>query len=304
MGKIAVVFPGQGSQSLGMGKDFYEQFSKAKAIIDSADTLLGFNLKDLLFNGPVETLGMTENTQPAILCVSIAILEVLKEKGLVFQAAAGHSLGEYSAYTAAGKIQFQDALKLVRERGLLMSNADPEKKGGMAAVMRMDDQVLVDICAKYSEVVPANFNCPGQIVISGNKEQLALVYQEIDAAKGKAMPLNVSGPFHSPLMKKAAEEFKKTLSGIEFKKSLIPVYANVSASPVEEGKEKESLTAQISSSVRWTETIQNMIKDGFDTFIEIGNGKVLQGLIKKIDKTVKIYGVEKPEDIEKLDILK
>lgn len=302
MGKIALIFPGQGSQEVGMAKEFYENFASSKKIIDQANTELGFDLKNLMFNGPMEELTKTENTQPALLTASIAILQALKEKGIVFGAVAGHSLGEYSAYVAAEKLSFEDAVKAVRKRGELMANADPDKKGGMAAVMRIEDNKVEDICKKYSKVVPANYNCPGQLVISGDKEELAKVSEEIAQAGGRAMPLNVSGPFHSPLMKGAAEQFAGFLSSLSFKDSGISLYCNVNANPVASGKEAELLKEQIYSSVRWTQTIQNMIADGFDTFIEVGSGKVLQGLVKKISKEIKILGVAKLEDFNKLEI--
>jgi len=303
MGKIAVVFPGQGSQAVGMGKDFYGAFESAKKIIDEANEILGFDLKTLMFEGPAEELTLTYNTQPALVAVSAAILAVLKQKGLQFQGAAGHSLGEYSAYAASEKLSFSDALKLVRKRGELMASSDPDKKGGMAAVMRMEDPEVEKICSKYPLVVPANYNCPGQLVISGDKAELEKVYEEIKAGGGRAMPLNVSGPFHSPLMKKAADEFEPFLAGAAFAAGKVPVYANLSAEPVENGKEKESLKGQITGSVRWTQTILNMVRDGFDTFIEVGSGKVLQGLIKKIHKEAKIYGVSELKDLESADWL-
>jgi [acyl-carrier-protein] S-malonyltransferase len=233
---------------------------------------------------------------------SVAILEVLREKGFDFQGAAGHSLGEYCAYVAAGKMDMEEAVKLVRKRGELMANADPEQKGGMAAVMRMDAAQVEEICDKYNEVVPANYNCPGQIVISGDKAQIDLAAEEIKNAKGRVMPLQVSGPFHSPLMREAALEFSKELEKVSFDASRVPVYANVDAKPVQHGEEKESLTRQIYSSVKWTQTIENMIKDGFDTFVEVGPGKVLQGLIKKINRDVKIIAVTEVTDLEKMEI--
>lgn len=302
MGKIALVFPGQGSQEVGMGKEFYDQFASSKKIIDQANQILGFDLIKLMFNGPIEELTKTENTQPALLTTSIAILEALRDKGIAFEAVAGHSLGEYSAYVASGKLSFEDGLKAVRKRGELMANADPDKKGSMAAVMRIEDSKVEEICKKYDKVVPANYNCPGQLVISGDKEQLAKVSEEIAAAGGRAMPLNVSGPFHSPLMKTAAENFAGFLSALKFNNTSIKLYANVTAKPLENGKEASLLKEQIYSSVRWTQTIENMISDGFDTFIEVGSGKVLQGLIKKINKEVKIFGVSKLEDLSKLAI--
>ncbi len=303
MGKIAVVFPGQGAQVVGMGKDFYESFESAKQVIEKANETLGFDLKKLMFEGPIEELTKTENTQPALVAACTAILNVLKEKGLKYDGAAGHSLGEYSAYVAAEKLSLEDALNAVRQRGLLMSKADPDKRGAMAAVMKMEQTKVEEICNKYENVVPANYNSPVQIVISGDKDELEKVCDEIEEENGRVIILNVSGPFHSPLMAPAAKEFENVLKDINIKDSSTPLYANVTAVPVENGKEKELLQTQINNPVKWTQTIQNMINDGYDTFIEIGPGKVLQGLIKKIDRSVKTYGVGDVASIEKLDIL-
>jgi len=204
MSKTALIFPGQGSQFIGMGKDIYE-IDDAKLIINKANDVLGFDIKKIMFEGPEDILTDTKNAQPAILTVSIALFTLLKKKGIDYQGVAGHSLGEYSAYVASGRLDFEDALKLVRERGRLMSEVE-SGKGMMAAVMKIDDQEVEDICKEYDKVVPANYNCPGQLVISGDKEQMQKVIEKIKEKGGRIIPLNVSGAFHSPLMKDAAKK--------------------------------------------------------------------------------------------------
>ncbi|HOJ49889.1 MAG TPA: ACP S-malonyltransferase [Spirochaetota bacterium] len=300
MNKIALVFPGQGSQYVGMGKDIYE-IATAKQIIDRSNEILGFDIKSLMFNGPEEKLTDTRNAQPAIVTLSIALFYLLKEKvDLKFEGVAGHSLGEYSAYIASGRLSFEDGIKLVKERGHLMSEVEPGK-GGMAAVMRIDDEEVEKICSNYDKVVPANYNCPGQIVISGDKKQMDEVIEKIKEKGGRAIPLSVSGAFHSPLMKDAAKKFREALNLVNFNKSDISLYSNVNALPVKDGEERELLEKQIYSSVRWTQTINNMIKDGFTTFIEVGPGKVLTGLIKKINKDVTVFNIS---DIASLNSFK
>ena len=296
MSKTALIFPGQGSQFVGMGKDIYE-IDDAKLIINKANDVLGFDIKKIMFEGPEDILTDTKNAQPAILTVSIALFTLLKKKGIDYQGVAGHSLGEYSAYVASGRLDFEDALNLVRERGRLMSEVEPGK-GMMAAVMKIDDQKVEDICKEYDKVVPANYNCPGQLVISGDKEQMQKVIEKIKEKGGRVIPLNVSGAFHSPLMKDAAKKFRSTLDSVSFKDSKIALYSNVDALPVSNGHERALLEKQIYSSVKWTQTINNMIKDGFTTFIEVGPGKVLTGLVKKINKDINVINVS---DFNSLD---
>jgi len=296
MSKTALIFPGQGSQFVGMGKDIYE-IDDAKLIINKANDVLGFDIKKIMFEGPEDILTDTKNAQPAILTVSIALFTLLKKKGIDYQGVAGHSLGEYSAYVASGRLDFEDALNLVRERGRLMSEVEPGK-GMMAAVMKIDDQKVEDICKEYDRVVPANYNCPGQLVISGDKEQMQKVIEKIKEKGGRVIPLNVSGAFHSPLMKDAAKKFRSTLDSVSFKDSKIALYSNVDALPVSNGHERALLEKQIYSSVKWTQTINNMIKDGFTTFIEVGPGKVLTGLVKKINKDINVINVS---DFNSLD---
>jgi len=296
MSKTALIFPGQGSQFVGMGKDIYE-IDDAKLIINKANDVLGFDIKKIMFEGPEDILTDTKNAQPAILTVSIALFTLLKKKGIDYQGVAGHSLGEYSAYVASGRLDFEDALNLVRGRGRLMSEVEPGK-GMMAAVMKIDDQKVEDICKEYDRVVPANYNCPGQLVISGDKEQMQKVIEKIKEKGGRVIPLNVSGAFHSPLMKDAAKKFRSTLDSVSFKDSKIALYSNVDALPVSNGHERDLLEKQIYSSVKWTQTINNMIKDGFTTFIEVGPGKVLTGLVKKINKDINVINVS---DFNSLD---
>jgi len=301
LGKIAFVFPGQGAQAVGMGKDAYESSPVAKATYDRADEALGYSISKLSFEGPEEELRQTANTQPALLATSVALLEMYKERGLKPDYVAGHSLGEYSALVAAGVLEFSDAVKLVRARGLYMEQAVPGGQGAMAAVLGAERAALqalcTDITAAGTIVELANVNCPGQIVVSGSADGVAAVVERgKEAGAKRAIPLDVSGPFHSSLMQPAADKLAEALAQAEFRDAAVPVVANVHAKPVISGAElRELLVKQVVSPVQWEDTIAYLIEQGVDTFVEIGSGTVLAGLIKKIDKSVRIVSVNSAE---------
>jgi [acyl-carrier-protein] S-malonyltransferase len=299
--KTGFVFPGQGSQYIGMGKDLYEGNSDAKALFDKADNVLGFSLSKICFEGPEEELKQTKNTQPAIFVHSIVLfILIINPK---FEMAAGHSLGEYSALVAAGALTFENGLKLVRLRGELMQRAGKENPGTMAAVVGLDSKVITQVCTEASAtgiVQAANFNSPGQIVISGS---IAGVQKAMEIAKARGAKivkeLPVSGAFHSPLMESAQKEFKSALDNIEIKNAEVPVYANVTARPMHSADEiRNLLFRQLTSPVRWEESITSMIADEAGVFTEIGPGKVLQGLIKRINGGVEVRGIEKLNDLK------
>ncbi|TVX97711.1 ACP S-malonyltransferase [Cohnella terricola] len=297
MGKIAFVFPGQGAQAVGMGKDAYESSEAAQSIYNQADEALGFPISKLSFEGPEDELRQTANTQPALLATSIALLEVYKKHGLKPDYVAGHSLGEYSALVAAGVLKFDDAIKLVRARGLFMEQAVPGGQGAMAAVLGAERAALQALCADITAggavVELANVNCPGQIVVSGSAEGVAAVGERgKEAGAKRVIPLEVSGPFHSSLMQPAADNLAQELAKAEFRDAEVPVVANVHAKSVTSGDElRELLVKQVVSPVQWEDTIGYLIGEGVDTFVEIGSGTVLAGLIKKIDKSVQVISV-------------
>lgn len=292
----AVLFPGQGSQSVGMAKAHYSSDTTIKRMFDEANNLLGFSITDIMFDGPSEELMQTKFTQPAIFLHSVALYETL---GITPDVVAGHSLGEFSALAASGAIDFAEALELVALRGKLMQEAGEVHPGTMAAIIRMDDNVVDDICAKATEivqkpVVAANYNCPGQLVISGDVDA---VIKAVELAKENgcrmAKILQVSGAFHSPLMKPALEGLKEKLENTTVKTPDFPIYSNVTAKPTTDPAEiKENLVQQLVNPVRWTQTLTAMSENGVTDFVEVGPGKVLQGLVKRTVSNANISGHE------------
>jgi [acyl-carrier-protein] S-malonyltransferase len=300
------VFPGQGSQYVGMGKNLYENFAEAKETFDLANEILNFDLAKLCFEGPENELNLTNNTQPALLTTSVATLAVLKAQGYNPQAAAGHSLGEYTALVCAGAMSFADAVRLVRLRGQYMQEAAAEATGGMAAILGLDSAAVADVCAQVSatghRVDAVNYNCPGQVVIAGTQNGLQ---RAMDLAKEagarRCIPLAVSGPFHSSLMQPAGEKLADALAGVTIHNPQIPVLSNVTADYIENPVEiKTKLVEQVYSPVRWEEIVQRMAKDGCTQALEVGPGKVLSGLIKKTNKEIKTFNVEDKETLEKV----
>jgi [acyl-carrier-protein] S-malonyltransferase len=304
MKKIAFVFPGQGSQAVGMGKDLAEKHSEVMDYFRRADETLNTPLRKLIFEGPKEELTITYNTQPALLTTSIAILDYFQKSGITADYVAGHSLGEYTALVAAGTFTFEEGVFAVRKRGEFMESAVPNGEGSMAAVLGLDRNRLSVVTNEVSEsghpVSLANLNCPGQIVISGSRKGVEIAgVKAKEAGAKRALPLDVSGPFHSSLMKPAADQLREVLDGISMKDAAIQVVVNVTAEPISSASEiKEKLIEQLYSPVLWEDSVLKMIDLGVDTFIEIGPGKVLSGLIKKIDKTVTTYSVSDEESAQ------
>lgn len=304
MGKIAFVFPGQGSQAVGMGEDLYNKLSEAKSRFEEANEALGFSLTELVFEGPESQLKQTANTQPALLTTSYVLYEAFASKGIKPDFMAGHSLGEYSALAAAGVLSFQDAVRIVRARGQFMEQAVPGGQGAMAAVLGAEREALAALCREISDggavAELANLNCPGQIVVSGEKEGIEQVVSRVKEIGAKrAIPLEVSGPFHSSLMKPASAWLEAKLSEVAFRDGMTPVIANVTARSVHEASEIPSLLVrQVYSPVLWEDSVAWLIEQGVDTFVEIGPGSVLTGLIKKIDKSVRLFNVNSLESLE------
>ena len=306
MSKIAFIFPGQGAQYCGMGKDFYEQTETGRKVFDLASELLGFSMPKLCFTEN-DQLHKTEYTQVAMVTVSLAMTKVLVERGIRSDVTAGLSLGEYCALAAAGVISEADAITTVRQRGIFMEQAVPAGIGAMAAILGADAKTIEAVLEPIKDVQIANYNCPGQIVISGKKEAVAEANEKLLAAGAKrAISLNVSGPFHSAMLREAGQKLGKVLEQVEIKEPVIPYVANVTAEYVTAeyaaGAQgiRELLEKQVSSSVRWQQSVETMLKDGVDTFIEIGPGKTLSGFMKKITKDVTVMNIEKLEDIEKI----
>lgn len=301
MSKIAFIYPGQGAQVCGMGQEFYEQTEIGKQVFDLATELMGFSMPELCFTEN-DRLDITEYTQAAMVTTSIAMTKVLESKGVKPDVTAGLSLGEYCALYAAGVMSEADAIATVRQRGILMQEEVPSGQGAMAAILAMDAAAIEEVIADIEGVQIANYNCPGQIVISGKKEAVETACEKLKEAGAKrAVMLNVSGPFHSRMLTGAGEKLGTVLEKVEVHTPVIPYVANVTAAYVTDAAEvKPLLMKQVSSSVRWQQSVEAMLKDGVDTFIEIGPGKTLTGFMKKIDRTVKVMNIEKLEDVDRV----
>jgi [acyl-carrier-protein] S-malonyltransferase len=296
MTRVAFLFPGQGSQYPGMSREIADSFPVARAVFEEANATLGFALSELCFQGPEEALKATENTQPAILTASVAIYRVLEEKGVRPDFVAGHSLGEYSALVAAGALTFADALRLVRRRGQYMQEAVPAGEGAMAAILGMRPGQVMEICRKAAEglVAPASLNSPEQTVISGHAAAVKRAVEQASAAGAKrAVMLPVSAPFHSEMMQPAQKRLEKDLRATAFARLAVPLITNVDAAMISSGEEaREALVRQVTLPVRWEESIRELIEQGTTTFVEVGPGRVLSGLLRQIDRSVHSLNVE------------
>ena len=298
----AFLFPGQASQKVGMGIDLYQDTELGKKYFDIANKIMGIDLKDIIFNGPEDILKQTQFTQPSIYLVSVILGELLLQKNIIPFAAAGHSLGEYSALTVSGAFSFESGMQIVKLRAESMQKAGEIMNGTMAAIIGLDKEKIEDICLQSNKigiVVPANFNAPGQIVISGEVEAVkyAMNLSKKFGAR-KVVELNVSGAFHSPLMSNAKEALSDKLNSIEMSDASFPIYSNVTAKPAKKSEEiRERLIQQLENAVLWQDTIINMIGNGVTNFIEVGPGRVLQGLTKRIDRNIKSSGIETNNDV-------
>lgn len=302
MSNIGFIFSGQGSQYIGMGKSIYENFEESKNVFNKADEILGFSLTSLCFEGKKEELEKTENTQPAILTTSFAIYKVLESRGIKPKVMAGLSLGEYSALVASGALEFEKAIALVRKRGRFMEEAVPSGTGSMAAIIGLEKEKIdkiVQECSEEGFIAISNLNCPKQIVLGGEKKAIqkaCIVAREKGALR--ALELSVSGPFHTPMLKGAAENLELELNKIEFTDPIVPVITNVTGDYMEFSKIRETLKTQVMSTVLWQKSIEKMLENGIDTFVEIGPGKVLSNFIKKINRKVNILNVEDTESLK------
>ena len=301
MSKTAFIYPGQGAQKAGMGADFYEHSESAAAVFDTAAKLLDIDMKALCFEEN-DKLDITEYTQAALVTTCLAMTKVVMEAGLMPDITAGLSLGEYCAIAAAGGMKYEDAISTVRKRGILMQNTVPAGRGAMSAVMGMTGEEIENVIAGMEDVTIANYNCPGQIVITGKKEAVEAACGNLKEAGAKrTVMLNVSGPFHSPMLKGAGEELAKVLEGLVLSPLKIPYVTNVTALKVTDINEtKELLARQVSASVRWQQSMEQMIADGVTTFVEIGPGRTLNGFMRKINRDVKVYNVASWGDVEKV----
>lgn len=301
MNKLAFIFPGQGAQKVGMGKDFYETFDNVKEIFDSACEWLDLDIKTLCFEEN-DKLDLTEYSQPALVTTCLAMADVLRNQGVEPDISAGLSLGEYCAIATAGAISVKDAITTVRKRGILMEQAVPAGQGAMAAVLGMTAEEIDEVVDEISDVSVANYNCPGQIVITGKKESVEEAGEKLQEAGAKrVVQLNVSGPFHSAMLEEAGEKLADVLEKVTISELQIPYVTNVTAEFVKDHQKIRSLLAkQISSPVKWQQSVEAMIAEGVDTFIEIGPGKTLAGFMRKINRNVKVYNVQTIEDIEKV----
>lgn len=301
MRKIAFIYPGQGAQKVGMGKDFYENGKLAKELFDRAEDVLDFDVRHICFDEN-EEINRTDFTQAAMVTTCLAITEEIKNKGLYPHVTAGLSLGEYAAIATAGGMSFEDAVKTVRKRGIFMQQAVPQGSGMMAAVLGMSPEKIEEIVDKKDGVFIANYNCPGQIVITGEKDAVQGVERDIlDAGAKRFVELNVSGPFHSGLMKGAAEQLSEELKKVEFRELKIPYVTNVTAKYISDINEAgKLLVEQVYSSVRWEQSVRAMLDDGVDLFVEIGPGKTLAGFIRKIDRSAEVINISSYDDLLKL----
>lgn len=302
MRKIAFLFPGQGSQYVGMGKRFLETYPRTRKIFQEAEKVLGFDLKELCLRGPGKELNRTVHTQPALLTINWIITQFLKEKKIEPEVAAGHSLGEYSALLAAEVLNYPTALRLVHRRAELMEEASKTIDGRMAAIIGLSREAVLSLCQKMEEVEAVNFNSPSQIVISGRKEKIERAIEEF-RQKGarRVVPLPVSGAFHTSFMKEAAYQFSQELDKTSFSEPTCPIVTNAFAQYASSGEEvKKALKKQMDHPVLWEDAMRKLISDGVNLFIEVGPGKVLQGLLRRIDRNISVIGAENPEELERI----